>query len=113
MPDYIGVERRLTFSDGEQYTQAMLDARTDWRRRMALYNEFNLIYEIQGHSMPGTGALSGRWIPLVEGNIVAVNDTRNKVQEKLIIESVTRTQGPAPTGTRCTVVLRKLGLLGG
>lgn len=109
---YLGVFRRWAGAEAEQYSQKLLDARVEWRRKMALWNEWSLTYTVQGHSMPGAGALSGRWIPIVEGNNVEIEDTRNRVRGKYIIESVTRTQRPAPEGTTSRIVIRKLGLLG-
>jgi prophage tail gpP-like protein len=112
-PGYLKVKRRFTGTDAEQYNQRLLDARVDWKRRMSLWSEWSITYTVQGHSMPGAGPLSGRWVPLVEGQNVEIADSRNKVQGKYIVESLTRTQRPAPEGTTSRVVVRKLGLLGG
>jgi len=112
-PALLGVRRRLTFADQEQYTEEMAAARLNWRIKMAFWNSWTLTYTVQGHSMPGAGQYAGRWLPLVEGNICEVNDSRNKVQGKYIIESVTRIQQPQPVGTISRVVIRKLGVLGG
>lgn len=112
MPGYLGVNRVQTFTDAEAYTPDYAAARVDMKRRNALYSELTLTYEVQGHSWPASGVLSGRWVPLVEGYVADVRDTRNKVRDRLLVESVTWRQNDAPQGSTSRIVLRKLGLLG-
>jgi len=110
---YLGVSRRQSTADDEQYSRALANARVDWLRRISLYSEFTLSYTVQGHSIQGTGALSGRWVPIVEGNIAEIDDERNNIHGKFVIESVTRTQQPAPQGATARVTFKPIGLLGG
>jgi hypothetical protein len=111
-PRFLGVERKWSGSDGEAYLQEYADARVEWKRRQARYSEMNLVYEVQGHSWPGAGALSGRWVPIVEGHVADVRDSRNKVYDRLMVESVTWRADDAPQGATSRVCLRRLGLLG-
>ena len=100
-------------SDGEAYRDEFAQARVEWKRRQARYSEFNLVYEVQGHSWPGAGVLSGRWVPIVEGHVADVRDSRNRVYDRLLIDSVTWRASDAPQGATSRITLRKLGLLGG
>jgi len=105
----LGVRRLQATSDAEQYTPAMAAARAQWRARQAEFFAWTLTYVMQGHSMPGP---DGTWTPLVEGNIAEVTDTVRGISDRLLVESVTRTQD-INSGTTATVVLRKRGLLSG
>lgn len=108
MPGYLGVNRRLTFMDGEQYDRERAERRVDWKRKQALYQEWALSYTIVGHSWPGPG---GKWIPLVEGLICEVFDTRNRVSGQYLIDTVTRQQSES-AGTTTQILIRQKGLLG-
>lgn len=110
--NFLGVARKWTGSDGEAYNEDFANARIEWKRRQARYSELTLTYEVQGHSWPGAGALSGRWIPIVEGHVADVRDSRNRVNDRLLVESVTWRFNDAPQGATSRVVLKRLGLLG-
>lgn len=107
MPGYLGVNRRLTFMDGEQYDRERAERRADWKRKQALYQEWALIYTIAGHSWPTP---NGAWQPLVEGLNCEVNDSRNLVYGSYLIDTVTRQQSDA--GTTAQIIIRQKGLLG-
>jgi hypothetical protein len=109
MPGYLGVNRLSASNDGECYLQSQADARVEWRRRMALYNETTLPYTVAGHCWPGP---DGRWVPIVEGNICELDDRRLRRKGRYLIESVTRSQQDAPGGTTTRLVLKPVGLLG-
>ncbi len=111
-PGYLGVNRVWTGSDAEAYTRAYGAARVDWKRRQALYSEVQLVYEVQGNSWPGAGALSGRMVPLCEGYVADVRDSRNRVNDKMLVESVTMRGYDQPQGSSARITLRRLGLLG-
>lgn len=108
MPGYLGINRRLTFMDGEQYDPERAERRADWKRKQALYAEWALTLTIVGHSWPGR---DGKWIPFVEGLNCEMNDSRNNVYDQLLIDTVTRQQSEA-TGTITHLTLRRKGLLG-
>jgi hypothetical protein len=111
-PTALRVPRRLTWLEAEQWTLKRAEVRAEWRRKNSEYNAWQLVYEIAGHSMPGAGALSGQWVPLVEGQTASVRDEVNNVRGDFLIESVTRMQADAPMGSSSRVVLRRRGLLG-
>lgn len=104
----LGVVRNFSTTDDEQYTPEYANARAAWRARQAEFYAWSLTYTIQGHSLPGPG---GRWTPLVEGNIAEVEDVVRGIRDRLLVESVTRSQGAQ--GTTAQVVLRRRGLFSG
>lgn len=103
------LKRKLTFADEQQFKKEYCDTRAIWRLKQSLFRELALRYTLQGHSMPGP---DGKMTPIVEGNIVEVNSSRHRIKERMLIESVTKRQADAPTGTECEIVLRRRGLLG-
>lgn len=111
-PGYLGVNRVWTGNDAEAYLREYAEARVEWKRRQALYSELTLTYEVQGHSWPAAGVLSGRQVPLCEGYVADVRDSRNRVFDRMIVESVTLRGYDAPQGSTARITLRKLGLLG-
>lgn len=102
------IERRLTWADEQQYTRALCAARAQWRAKQSGYRELALRYVLQGHSM---FTVDGGRLPIVEGNIVAVNSSRHRIRENMMIESVVKRQSDAPIGTESEIVLRRIGLL--
>lgn len=104
------LRRRLTFADGDQYTQDLVKARATWRYQRAEYDAQTLTYVIQGHSMPGP---DGKWVPLAEGTIAEVRDSRNQIFGLYYLQRVELHQAPAPQGTTAICMLKPKGLLSG
>lgn len=102
------INRRLTFSDPEQYKERYAQVRAEWRKDQSLYKEFAIQMTVQGHSMPGP---DGKWRPLVEGNIAEVNSSRLGIKGRFMIENISKRQN-GTVGTEADLTLRKLGLLG-
>lgn len=103
------VKRYNTFGEREAYTSRMAQARVQWREKQARYGEFAVRYTIEGHSMP---TVDGKWLPVTEGVLFDVDDSRNNIQGTFMSESVTLRQSDAPSGTKADIVLRQVGLLG-
>ena len=103
------VKRSLTFSEREAYTTKMADARVRWREKQARYGEVAIQYTIEGHSMP---TVDGKWLPVTEGVLFDVDDSRNNIKGTFMSESVTLRQADGPVGTEADIVLRQVGLLG-
>jgi len=102
------LKRRMTFGDGEQYTEELAKKRAHYRCNRATYEEETITCVIQGHSMPGP---NGEWIPIVEGTIVDYQDSFSQRNQLYYMHRVELHQSEAPQGTTSICSLKKKGIL--
>jgi hypothetical protein len=115
---YLGggtIERSITASDGEAYTDARARARAEWMRRRAEFDAETIQITLAGHAVPAAGNSTfgpgGSWLPLVEGNIVDLNAPQLLRFGRHYLEAVDLYQRPPPQGTYAVLRLKKVGLL--
>jgi len=96
--------RRLTFTDGDQYTKTLADARAKWKAQRAEFDAFQYTVEVLGHTQG-----SKYYEP---DTIATVNDTVNGVKGKFYVQQVSMIRSKQVKGGTITrLLLRKSGLL--